>query len=93
VALAHNSESRLAGAPEDYARHHPDEDPREWGWHASWGRGARVGGWVVVAILLLMTTATNYQFEYHLGLWLLAGAIAVVLFLDALRRRNQWRRR
>lgn len=38
-----------------------------------------------------MTTATNYQFEYHLVLWLLAAGLVAGLLRDHRRRRNQWR--
>lgn len=92
MALAPDSEPTGTGEPADYARGHPAEDPKQWGWHGEWGRGARIGGWVVAAILLLMTTATNYQFEYHLTLRLLAAGLIAVLVRDRIRRRNQWRR-
>jgi hypothetical protein len=41
------------------------------GWHAEWDRGARIAGWVVTAIVALLTTATNYQFEYHVAPWMM----------------------
>lgn len=93
MALRPDSDPARNSAPEDYLSDHPEDDPRQWGWHGQWGRGARGGGWVVIAVLLLMTTATNYQFEYHLTLWLMAAALAVVLLLDRSRRKNRWRGR
>ena len=93
MALSPDSEPADAGTPVDYARDHPGERAVEWGWHGQWGRGARIGGWVVVAILLLMTTATNYQFDYHLTLWLFAALLAGVLLWDRRRRHNSWRGR
>jgi hypothetical protein len=92
MALRPGSEPRESGEPPDYQLDHPDEDPRQWGWHAEWGHGARIAGLVVTAILLLMLTATNYQFEYHLTLILLAVGFLTVLLLDRARRRNRWRR-
>jgi hypothetical protein len=90
MVLKEGSEPARDGAPDDYLADHA-EDPRQWGWHAEWGDGSRVGGWVVVAILLLMTTATNYQLEYHITLWLAAALLAGVLLLDRRRRKNSWR--
>ena len=92
MALTPDSEPDGTGQPRDYARDHPADDPKQWGWHGEWGGGSRLGGWVVVAILLLMTGATNYQFEYHLVLWLAAGGLATILLLDRRRRRHEWRR-
>ena len=92
MPLSPGSEPTGTGEPPDYARHHRDEDPKQWGWHGEWGGTARVGGWIVAVILVLMTTATNYQFEYHLMLWILAAALVSVLLRDRSRRRRQWRR-
>jgi hypothetical protein len=92
VALSPDSERREAGTPEDYAEHHPDEDARQWGWHGEWGGGARVAGWVIAAIVLLMATATNYQLEYHIALYLVAAIIVAIQILDRVRRRNSWRK-
>jgi hypothetical protein len=63
MVLHPEGEPRDASEPDDYEHDHPAEDPRQWGWHGEWGAGARLGGLVVAAILLLMLTATNYQFE------------------------------
>jgi hypothetical protein len=92
MALRPGSEAPGTGEPEDYAREHPDESPSQWGWHGEWGRAARVAGWVVAAILLLMTTSTNYQLEYHLTLWILAAMLVSTLLLDRHRRRHSWRK-
>lgn len=90
MALKPGSEAPDTGEPEEYARDHPDESPAQWGWHAEWGRGARIAGWVVAAVLLLMTTATHYQFEYHLTLWIVAALMVSMLLVDRDRRRNRW---
>lgn len=92
MALSPDSEDPGAGEPPGYRADHPDESPAQWGWHGQWGRGARIAGWVVAAILLLMSTATNYQFEYHLTLWTLAAGFFAVLLMDRRRRRNSWRK-
>jgi hypothetical protein len=68
------------------------DSPSQWGWHAEWGRGARITGWVVAAILVLMTTATNHQFEYHLTLSVIAAAMVSLPLLDRRRRRIGWRK-
>ncbi len=92
MPLNPRSEPPGRGEPDDYARDHPEEDARQWGWHAEWGAGARVAGWIVAAILLLLATSTNYQFEYHLILYLLAGFAVLVLLRDRARRNHDWRR-
>jgi len=91
VALNANSEQPDLSLPDDYKADHPDEHPTDWGWHGEWGRAARVGGWVVVAILLLMITATHYNEQGTLFLLLLAGALVVMLIWDRQRRKNSWR--
>jgi uncharacterized protein DUF2631 len=92
VALNSHSEQPDLGAPEDYAAHHPDEHPEDWGWHGEWGRAARVAGWVVAIILLVMETATHYN---HSGTgWLILFAVSIIAILswDGHRRRNAWRK-
>jgi hypothetical protein len=93
VVLSPDSEELGAGTTTDYERDHPHDDPRQWGWHGQWGRGARISGWVVVGILLVMNTATNYQAEYHITLWLLAAGMAAALIVDRVRGRTAWRKR
>jgi hypothetical protein len=91
VALDPHSEQPDVSLPEDYKAHHPDEHPTDWGWHGEWGRAARVGGWVVVVILLLMITATHYNHQGTLFLCLFDGALVVMLLWDRQRRKNSWR--
>jgi hypothetical protein len=91
VALNPHSEKPEHGLPEDYAHHHPEEHPTDWGWHGEWGGAARVAGWVVAIILVVMITATHYN---HSGsVWLIgfAAALIVTLIWDTLRRKNAWR--
>lgn len=92
MVLAPDSEPRSSSEPDDYRFDHPEEDPRQWGWHGRWGRGSRAGGFVVAAILALMATSTNYQWEYLITLWLLAAGIVVILVIDRHRRKYHWRR-
>jgi hypothetical protein len=92
VALNPHSEKPDLGSPEDYAAHHPNEHPEDWGWHGEWGRAARVGGWVVAIILIVMVTATHYN---HSGsAWLLGFAVGLIVVLawDIQRRKNAWRK-
>jgi hypothetical protein len=92
VALQPGSEEPNAGAPEDYAEHHPTEHPSDWGWHGEWGRAARIAGWVVVAILLVMIGTTHYNGTGSLALIVRAAALVLALLWDVNRRRTSWRR-
>ena len=92
MALNPHSEQPDLSLPEDYKADHPAEHPSDWGWHGEWGRAARIGGWVVAIILLLMITATHYN---HSGTGWLVGftaALFVVLIWDVQRRRHSWRK-
>jgi hypothetical protein len=91
VALDPHSEEPDLSLPTDYKRDHPDEHPTDWGWHGEWGRAARIAGWVVAIILLLMMTATHYNLSGQLWLGLFAGGIIVSLIADRQRRKNAWR--
>jgi hypothetical protein len=92
VALNPHSEPPDLSLPDDYKRDHPDEHPSDWGWHGEWGRAARISGWVVAIILLLMITATHYNEQGTLFLSLTAGAIVLALLWDRHQRKNSWRR-
>ena len=92
MALEPHSQSREAAEPSDYEHDHPDEDPRQWGWHGEWGKSARGAGVVVGLILLVMLTSTNYQSEYRITL-IIGAIIAIgIVILDRIRRKNSWRR-
>jgi hypothetical protein len=67
------------------------EQPADWGWHGEWGRAARVGGWIVVVILLVMITATHYNATGTLSLIAVAGLLVIALLWDINRRRTSWR--
>jgi hypothetical protein len=92
VALNAHSEQPDLSLPDDYKAHHPDEHPTDWGWHGEWGRAARIGGWVVAIILLLMITATHYNLEGALSLGLGAALLIVMLMWDRHARKNAWRK-
>ena len=91
MALNAHSEQPDLSLPDDYKHDHADEHPTDWGWHGEWGRAARVGGWVVLIILLLMITATHYNDQGTLFLSLTAGFIFLSLLWDRHRRKNAWR--
>jgi hypothetical protein len=91
VPLDAHSEQPDLSLPDDYKHDHPDEHPTDWGWHGEWGRTARVGGWLVAIILLLMITATHYNAQGTLFLSLTAGLLIVMLLWDRNRRKNSWR--
>ena len=92
MALNPHSEQPDTGAPPEYAAHHPEEHPEQWGWHGEWGRAARIGGYVVAAILLVMLTATHYNHSGSLWLALFTAGLIVVLIWDGIRRKNSWRK-
>ena len=92
MPLHPGSEQKDLTLPEEYREHHPNEHPEQWGWHAEWGGGARIGGWVVAAILLLMITATHYNDMGTLFLSIFAGVIIIMLLVDRNRRKNAWRK-
>ena len=91
MALNAHSEQPDLSLPDDYKADHPNEHPTDWGWHGEWGRAARVGGWLVAVVLVLMTTATHYNGMGTLWLLLSAGGIVLMLIWDIQRRRNAWR--
>lgn len=74
-------------------RRDPHAEPSvEWGWHGTFPRTARIGGWMIAAILLSLLIGN------HTGrvedLWLIGLAILTVIVLvwDQARRRRSWRR-
>ena len=91
MPLDPHSEPKDLALPDDYKRDHPDEHPEDWGWHGEWGGTARIGGWIVAAILLVMITTTHYNGQGTLWLSIIAGAIIVIQLWDRHRRKNSWR--
>jgi uncharacterized protein DUF2631 len=92
VALRPGSEKPNIGAPDDYVADHPTEHPSDWGWHGEWGRWARVAGWFVVLILIVMISATHYNGTGTLSLIAVAAALVITLLWDINRRRTAWRK-
>jgi uncharacterized protein DUF2631 len=78
--------------PADYLADHPKEHPEQWGWHGEFGKWADAAGWVVVAILLVMNTATHYNYSGNAFLWVTAALLVVGLLYNRHRRKNAWRR-
>jgi hypothetical protein len=70
---------------------HPHEQPSDWGWHADFGRPARIAGWLTVIGLVLMTTSTHYNGAGAVWLLLTAALLVVGLAWDIRRRRTAWR--
>ncbi len=91
MALDPHSEQPDLSSPPDYAAHHPEEQPTDWGWHGEWGRGGRIIGWVVTVILLLMITTTHYNGAGTFALVAFALLLAASLLWDVQRRKNAWR--
>ena len=92
MALDPHSETPDTGSPEDYTAHHPNEHPSDWGWHGEWGGVARIAGWVVTAILVIMLTATHYNHSGSFWLVFFAAGMVAVMIWDTQRRKNAWRK-
>ncbi len=80
------------GVPEAPPGEHPHDDPQDWGWHAEFGRSARVAGWVVAIILVVMITATHYNQSGSLWLIIFAVGLIAILIWDVQRRKSAWRK-
>ncbi len=75
------------------AHRDPHAEPSvEWGWHGTFPRAARIGGWAFVVIFLTMLIG-NHEGRVE-DLWLIGLALltAGVLVYDRVRRRTSWRR-
>lgn len=68
------------------------ERPEDWGWHADFGKAARIAGWISVLIVLSQVTATHYNNAGTAALLLTAGLMVLGLLWDARKRRRSWRR-
>jgi hypothetical protein len=89
TAMAERADASHAdAAPEQPHRH---EQPEDWGWHGSWGKGARVAGWVSVIILCLVNVTTYYNTAQAPWLYGIAAILALILIRDRYRRKNAWR--
>ena len=70
---------------------HRHERPEDWGWHGSFGKWARVGGWVSVVVLLLLNVTTYYNTAQAPWLYGSVAALVLLLVRDRYRRKNAWR--
>lgn len=68
------------------------EPSEEWGWHGGFPRAARIGGWILAAIMFLMLIG-NHEGNIE-NLWLIATGLIIIgiLVADAVKRRTSWRR-
>ena len=92
MALNAHSERPDLNVPADYHADHPEEHTTDWGWHGEWGRASRVGGWVVIIVLLVTMTATHYNLSGQFWLGGFAAALFVALVWDHNRRKTLWRK-
>ncbi|GAB3298867.1 DUF2631 domain-containing protein [Epidermidibacterium keratini] len=67
-------------------------DPDFWGWNHTFGKGARIGGFVVAIVLLLMTIGNHHGRVEDLWLALIAAIMLGALAYDASKRRKAWRK-
>ena len=70
---------------------HRHEQPGDWGWHGSWGKTARIGGWFCVIVLCLINVTTYYNTAQAPWLYGTAGILALILIRDRYTRKNAWR--
>jgi hypothetical protein len=76
----------------ELARDPHAEPSAEWGWHGGFPRAARIGGWIVAAVMFLMLIG-NHQGHVE-DLWLIAIGLLIVgiLVRDLMKRRTSGRR-
>lgn len=75
------------------AHRDPHAEPSaEWGWHGTFPRAARIGGWALAATFLLMLIG-NHRGRVE-DIWLIGLTLltVVVLVRDHAKRRTSWRR-
>ena len=70
-----------------------DEEPSvEWGWHAHYPKVARFAGFVVAAVLLVLTIGNHEGRQEDLWLVVLAVGFAALSVGAIVRSRTSWRR-
>ncbi|MGY1749784.1 DUF2631 domain-containing protein [Modestobacter sp. SYSU DS0511] len=69
------------------------EAPEDWGWHGEAGKWGRIGGWLMVLVVLAFLIG-NHDGQVE-NLWIVGFALylAGLLVWDARRRKNAWRSR
>jgi len=70
---------------------HRHERPEDWGWHASFGKWARIGGWLAVAFLVVNNVTTYYNTAHAPWLFGITALLVYLLVRDHFRRKNAWR--
>jgi hypothetical protein len=83
-----NREEGIVRAGETPITH---ERPEDWGWHGESGKAARIAGWAM-AVLLLVLIFGNHRGKVE-DLWLIGSAALLIgsLLWDIRRRKNAWR--
>jgi hypothetical protein len=89
TAMAERADASHADASTQEPHRH--EQPEDWGWHGSWGKTARIAGWVSVVILCLLNVTTYYNTAQAPWLYGVVGLLVLMLIRDRYRRRNAWR--
>ncbi len=67
------------------------DDPALWGWHHTFAKGARIGGWIVAIVLLVMCIGNHEGHVEDLWLAVIALILVTILIHDMVRRRKAWR--
>lgn len=63
----------------------------DWGWHHGTGAFGRAGGWVVVALLLVLMIENDTRHLADIWLGAIALLLALILIIDRHRRKTTWR--
>jgi len=82
---------RAAPVPHGDTDTHRHERPEDWGWHASFGKWARIAGWITVGFLLLNGVTTYYNDAHAPWLYGTTAILVFILLRDHFRRKNAWR--
>ncbi|NIJ13568.1 hypothetical protein FHU38_003912 [Saccharomonospora amisosensis] len=69
-----------------------DEPSVEWGWHGTFPKAARAGGWFTAFVLFMMLIGNHEGQTENIWLVGLGSALVLGLLYDMARRRTAWRR-
>jgi hypothetical protein len=93
AAVAESRELEVRGERRPALGYDPSTEPSAaWGWHGTFPRSSRIGGWAIAAILLLMLIGNHRGHVEDVWLVGVAALVVVVLVRDQVRRRTSWRR-